>query len=91
MESANNPICIVVIGAVNAVGLNAAATAAAVHAGIDDFQEHPFMINKEGELYMLAIAPSIDTSLFSTRVWQKKTTNSVVGSHIWEKEGKAPS
>lgn len=63
MDSTYNPICIVGVGSVTAVGLNAAATAAAVRAGIAGFQEHPYMINQEGELYVLAMVPSVDVSL----------------------------
>ncbi|MGI9289414.1 MAG: hypothetical protein ACR2P1_28855 [Pseudomonadales bacterium] len=63
MPSPNDPICIVGNGATTAVGLNAAATAAAVRAGIDGFEEHPYLINQEGDPYVLAMVPSIDASL----------------------------
>lgn len=56
----SNPICIVGTGACTAVGLTAPATAAAVRAGVDGFEEHPFMINQEGDPYILAMVPSID-------------------------------
>lgn len=61
--SSANQICIVGVGACTSVGLNAPATAAAVRAGISGFQEHPFMINQEGDPYMLAMVPSVDASL----------------------------
>jgi len=61
--SSNNTMCIVGLGACTSVGLNAAATAAAVRAGISGFEEHPFMINQEGDPYMLAMVPSIDPAL----------------------------
>jgi len=63
--SSNNSMCacIVGLGACTSVGLNAAATAAAVRAGISGFEEHPFMVNQEGDPYMLAMVPSIDPAL----------------------------
>lgn len=57
------PLCIVGIGSVTAVGLNAWATAAAVRAGIDNFSEHPYMINQLGEPYILAMVPTIAEDL----------------------------
>ena len=62
-SSPNNPLCIVGVGATTAVGLNGAATAAAVRAGIDGFEEHSYMINQEGDPYVLAMVPSLDASL----------------------------
>ncbi len=58
-----NPICIVGIGACTSIGLNAVSTAAAVRAGISGFEEHPFMISREGDPYMLAMVPSVDPSV----------------------------
>ena len=63
MASAHNPICIVGIGVYTAVGLNAPATAAAVRAGISGFEEHPYLVNQEGDPYILAKVPSIDLSI----------------------------
>lgn len=57
------PLCVVGIGAYTAVGLNAASTAAAVRAGVDEFEEHPFMLNRQGEPYVLAMAPAIEPTL----------------------------
>jgi len=59
----DNALCIVGIGACTSVGLNAVATAAAVRAGISGFEEHPFLLNYEGEPYMLAMVPSIDSKI----------------------------
>jgi 3-oxoacyl-[acyl-carrier-protein] synthase-1 len=53
-------ICIISLGAQTAVGLNAISTAAAVRAGISGFNEHPFMINLQGEPYTLAMVPYVD-------------------------------
>ncbi|VAW59405.1 hypothetical protein MNBD_GAMMA08-2499 [hydrothermal vent metagenome] len=61
--SCANATCIVGIGACTAVGLNAASTAAAVRVGISGFEEHPFMINQQGEPYLLATVPSVDPAL----------------------------
>ncbi len=63
MNWSHDAICITGVGATTAVGLNAVATAAAVHASISGFQEHPYMINQEGEPYMLAMVPSIDPTI----------------------------
>lgn len=61
--SSSSPLCIVGIGSSTSIGLNSAATAAAVRAGISNFEEHPFMINQEGDPYVLAMLPSIDPTL----------------------------
>lgn len=63
MNGSHNTVCVTGIGATTAVGLDAVATAAAVRAGISGFQEHPYMINQEGEPYMLAMVPSIDPTV----------------------------
>lgn len=63
MTLSPNTICIVSMGSITSVGLNADATAAAVRAGISGFQEHPYMINQEGEPYVLAMVPTIDPSI----------------------------
>ncbi|MBU4263384.1 MAG: beta-ketoacyl synthase [Proteobacteria bacterium] len=58
-----NPVCIVGIGAVTAIGLNAPATAAAARAGIANFNEHPYMIDRQGDPYVLAMVPSLETGI----------------------------
>jgi len=63
MKWSHNTVCVTGIGATTAVGLDAVATAAAVRADISGFQEHPYMINQEGEPYMLAMVPSIDPTV----------------------------
>jgi len=63
----DNTVCIVGMGAVTSVGLNAPASAAAVRAGISGFSEHPFMINQEGDPYILAMMPGNDSSLGTQR------------------------
>ncbi|GBC62134.1 3-oxoacyl-[acyl-carrier-protein] synthase-1 [Desulfonema ishimotonii] len=60
-------VCIIGVGALTSVGLHAASTAAAVRAGISGFAEHPYMINREGEPYVLAMVPGIDPYITGTR------------------------
>jgi 3-oxoacyl-[acyl-carrier-protein] synthase I len=67
MKLTHNPVCIVGIGAITSVGLDAVATAAAVRAGISGFQEHPYMINQEGEPYVLGMVPAIDPEINGVR------------------------
>ena len=67
MVSADNPICVIGIGACTAVGLNADSTAAAIRAGISGFDEHPYMINQEGEPYVLATVPSIEPAIMGNK------------------------
>ncbi len=78
MNLRHNTFCIASIGATTAVGLNAAATAAAVRAGISGFEEHPFMINQEGEPYMLAMVPSIDPEITGVKRYIELVTPSIV-------------
>ncbi len=63
MKLAHNPVCIVGVGAITSVGLDAVSTAAAVRAGISGFQEHPYMINQEGEPYVLGMVPVIEPEI----------------------------
>jgi len=63
VNSLDHSLCVVGIGAMSAVGLDAPANAAAIRAGISNFQEHPFMINREGDPYMLAMVPAINETL----------------------------
>jgi 3-oxoacyl-[acyl-carrier-protein] synthase I len=60
MNLEHNSVCITGLGATTSVGLDAVSTAVAVFAGISGFQEHPHMINQEGDPYVLAMVPSID-------------------------------
>lgn len=62
LRSMHNPVCIVGIGAVTSIGLNAPATAAAARAGIANFNEHPYMIDRYGDPYVLAMVPSLETA-----------------------------
>ncbi|MEW6290754.1 MAG: beta-ketoacyl synthase N-terminal-like domain-containing protein [Thermodesulfobacteriota bacterium] len=59
----HNPVCIVGIGAVTSIGLNAPATAAAARAGIANFNDHPYMIDRYGDPYVLAMVPSLETGI----------------------------
>lgn len=63
----NDSVCIVGIGALTSVGLNSAATAAAVRAGIAGFADHPYMINQEGDPYVVAMVPDLDVSVLGTQ------------------------
>jgi len=63
----HSDIAIIGLGAITSVGLNVAATAAAVRAGIDGFEEHPFMISQEGEPYILGMVPVVEPELFGTQ------------------------
>lgn len=62
MISMQNSVCIVGIGAVTAIGLTAPATAAAARAGIANFNDHPYMIDRYGDPYVLAMVPSLETT-----------------------------
>ena len=58
-----NSVYIVGVGALTSIGLNAPATAASARAGIAHFNEHPYMIDREGEPYILAMVPTLDTGI----------------------------
>lgn len=58
----NNLMCVVGVGAVTAIGLNSHASAASVRAGIANFNEHPFMIDRMGDPYVLAMVPFLDAT-----------------------------
>ena len=51
------PVCLVSAGACTAVGLSAAASAAAVRAGISGFQEHPSFVDRLDEPVVCAMPP----------------------------------
>ncbi|HDH04681.1 MAG TPA: beta-ketoacyl synthase [Nitrospirae bacterium] len=55
-----DPVCIVGLGALTSVGLSAPATSAAVRAGISGFADHPYMINQEGDPYVVAMVPGLN-------------------------------
>jgi 3-oxoacyl-[acyl-carrier-protein] synthase-1 len=59
----HDSLCIVGVGALTSVGLNAPATAAAVRAGIASFADHPYMINREGDPYVVAMVPSLNAGV----------------------------
>lgn len=71
-------ICIIGIGAITPVGLDAVTTAAAVRAGISGFQEHPYMINQEGEPYVLAMVPSIEPDIVGVERYIELITPSII-------------
>lgn len=53
-------VAIIGSGARTAIGMTAAATAAAVRAGIAGFGEHPFVVDTAGNSMIVAAAPYID-------------------------------
>lgn len=53
-------VAVVGLGARTAVGMTAAATAAAVRAGIAGFGEHPFVVDTAGKSMIVALAPYVD-------------------------------
>jgi 3-oxoacyl-[acyl-carrier-protein] synthase-1 len=62
-EIADTDVLLVGIGAATAVGTTAPATAAAVRAGIAGFSEHPWMVDMNGEPFVVAAAPYLDAGL----------------------------
>jgi 3-oxoacyl-[acyl-carrier-protein] synthase-1 len=54
------PISVVGVGARTALGLTAAASAAAVRAGVTRIAEHPYMIDKAAEPYMVAMDSTLE-------------------------------
>jgi len=58
---------IVSVGARTSVGLNAESTAASVRAGIDQFREHPFIIDKTAEPVILAMDSQLDENEFGIK------------------------
>jgi len=55
-----NELHIIAAGAATSLGSYAAATLAAVQARIPNFTDHPYLIDLQGEPYILALAPYID-------------------------------
>lgn len=58
-----NPLCIVGIGAYTPIGLNAPAAVAAARAGITNFNEHPYMTDRKGDPFILAIVPTLNSGI----------------------------
>ena len=59
----NLDVCVVGLGAATPIGLTAPATAAAVRAGIAGFADHPYMIDRNGEPFVVAYAPYLADDL----------------------------
>src|SRR5690349_10210687 len=51
------PLSLLSVGAITAVGLTAAGTAAAVRAGISGFAEHPYLVDQRGDRVVVAAVP----------------------------------
>lgn len=60
MSGNNQSMSVVGLGAITAVGLTAAAGAAAVRAGIAGFSEHPQLVDQEGEPLIVARVPVLE-------------------------------
>ena len=56
----SSPVSVVGVGARTPVGLTAPSAAAAVRAGITRLGEHPYMVDKVGEPYMVAMDSTMD-------------------------------
>lgn len=63
MRSAASDIVVVGVGAATAVGLSAEASAAAVRAGIPGLKDHPYMIDRRGDPFVVAMAPYLALDL----------------------------
>jgi 3-oxoacyl-[acyl-carrier-protein] synthase-1 len=59
----NETVVLVAAGASTPVGRSAAASAAAVRAGITGFTQHPYLVDTVGEPVRAAIAPWLDIAL----------------------------
>ena len=57
IDNDNSAVCIVGVGASTAIGRTAAASAAAIRAGIAGFGDHPYMIDRVGDPFVIAMAP----------------------------------
>ena len=51
------------VGAATAIGLTAEASAAAVRAGIPGLVEHPYMIDRRGDPFVVAMAPYLSPDM----------------------------
>ena len=56
-------ISVVGTGARTPVGFNAPATAAAIRAGVSMMQEHPFMIDKQGEPMIVSLDAELSVEI----------------------------
>ncbi len=62
MQTQATPLHVLSVGAATAVGGYAAATVAAIKARMAHFNEHPYMIDAQGEPYTLAFATYVDAN-----------------------------
>lgn len=61
--------CIVGVGARTAVGLRAATSAVAQHAGISRLAEHPYMVDKEGVPFSVAMDSTLGDEAWADRLF----------------------
>jgi 3-oxoacyl-[acyl-carrier-protein] synthase-1 len=66
-----NAICIVGMGACTPIGLDAPSSAASVRAGITRIAEHPYMIDKIGELMVVSMASFISDDITGSERFQQ--------------------
>jgi 3-oxoacyl-[acyl-carrier-protein] synthase I len=78
MYLSNKPISFIGTGAITSVGMSAVTTAAAVRAGISGFQEHSYMVNKEGDPYILGMVPSINPDIIGVKRYIELVTPSIL-------------
>ena len=70
----SSPVSIVGVGARTPVGLTAHSAAAAVRAGITRLGEHPYMVDKAGEPYRVAMDPTMEEPVRIERVFALATS-----------------
>jgi len=63
LRNQSSEIVLAGVGAVTAVGRTAAASAAAVRAGIAGFVGHPYMIDSRGDPFVVAVAPHLEPEM----------------------------
>ena len=61
----SSDIVVAGVGAATPIGRTAAASAAAVRAGIAGFADHPYMIDGRGDPFVVAMAPSLESEMRS--------------------------
>lgn len=59
----SDPICVVGLSAITAVGYSAAMTVASVRAGISMHSFHPFMVNTAAQPYKVCMLPPLEAGL----------------------------